>query len=110
LITNTLVELYSGTEAAMPRANKPSNGPATTPRSARPSTKGNGSGADHFNDQDAIAKRAYEIYLNRGGQHGADLDDWLEAERQLRPGPSAVTGPVTSKPRRRKVASEGSEL
>ena len=32
------------------------------------------------------AKRAYEIYQSRGGQHGGDFDDWLEAERQLRQG------------------------
>jgi len=33
---------------------------------------------------DMIAKRAYEIYQTRGGQHGADFDDWLEAERQIK--------------------------
>ena len=94
----------------MARSNKPSNGANDSPRPARRSTRGNGSGGEHFNDPDAIAKRAYEIYLNRGGQHGADLDDWLEAERELRPGPSDVTGPVASKPRKRKAASEGSGL
>jgi hypothetical protein len=31
-----------------------------------------------------IAIRAYELYLARGGAHGYDMDDWLEAERQLR--------------------------
>ena len=30
-----------------------------------------------------IARRAYEIYLQRGGEGGRDLDDWVEAERQL---------------------------
>lgn len=30
-----------------------------------------------------IRIRAYEIYLERGQQHGRDLDDWLEAERDL---------------------------
>lgn len=34
-------------------------------------------------DQD-IAHRAYEIFERRGGAHGADLDDWLQAEQQLR--------------------------
>lgn len=24
---------------------------------------------------------AYELYQKRGGEHGHDLDDWLEAER-----------------------------
>ena len=32
---------------------------------------------------DAIAARAYEIYLERGGGHGADEDDWFSAEREL---------------------------
>ena len=30
-----------------------------------------------------IATRAYEIYLARGGSHGADVEDWLQAEREL---------------------------
>jgi hypothetical protein len=30
-----------------------------------------------------IALRAYEIYLDRGQADGRDLDDWLEAKRQL---------------------------
>lgn len=30
-----------------------------------------------------IARRAYELYIERGGNHGRDLEDWLEAERQL---------------------------
>jgi DNA-binding SARP family transcriptional activator len=31
-----------------------------------------------------IQQRAYEIYLARGDQPGSDLDDWLQAERELR--------------------------
>jgi hypothetical protein len=30
-----------------------------------------------------IAMRAYEIYQQRGVNPGSELDDWLEAERQL---------------------------
>jgi len=30
-----------------------------------------------------IKRRAYEIYLGRGEQPGRDLDDWLQAEREL---------------------------
>jgi hypothetical protein len=30
-----------------------------------------------------IRCRAYEIYLERGQQPGAELDDWLQAEREL---------------------------
>ena len=32
-----------------------------------------------------IARRAYELFLARGSEHGRDLDDWLRAERELRP-------------------------
>jgi hypothetical protein len=30
-----------------------------------------------------IRLRAYEVYLERGQQPGRDLDDWLQAEREL---------------------------
>jgi hypothetical protein len=30
-----------------------------------------------------IARRAYELYLERGYVDGQDLDDWLAAEREL---------------------------
>jgi hypothetical protein len=33
---------------------------------------------------DEIAGEAYAIFLERGGAHGRDTDDWLEAERRLR--------------------------
>lgn len=32
---------------------------------------------------DRIARRAHEIYVARGGVHGKDLDDWLQAEREI---------------------------
>ena len=31
-----------------------------------------------------IARRAFEIYCQRGGQHGRDQEDWLQAESELR--------------------------
>jgi|HubBroStandDraft_1064217.scaffolds.fasta_scaffold1010598_1 hypothetical protein len=31
-----------------------------------------------------IARRAYELYLERGCAAGEDLDDWLRAEREVR--------------------------
>lgn len=30
-----------------------------------------------------IARRAHEIYEARGGAHGKDLQDWLQAEREV---------------------------
>jgi hypothetical protein len=35
-----------------------------------------------------VADLAYQLFLARGSCHGHDLDDWLEAERQLREGSS----------------------
>ena len=32
--------------------------------------------------REAIALRAYELHLARGGGDGRALDDWLEAERE----------------------------
>ena len=31
-----------------------------------------------------IAKRAYELYERRGRQGGRDVQDWLQAEREIR--------------------------
>lgn len=31
-----------------------------------------------------IERRAYDIYIQRGGGDGGDLDDWLAAEHELR--------------------------
>jgi outer membrane protein TolC len=33
--------------------------------------------------EDRITRRAYEIYEARGREDGRDLDDWLQAEREL---------------------------
>jgi hypothetical protein len=30
-----------------------------------------------------IRQRAFEIHIERGGIHGCDPDDWLQAEREL---------------------------
>jgi hypothetical protein len=90
----------------MPRTNKPTNGSSDSPKPVRPSRKKSNGAAEHFDGPDAVARRAYEIYETRGGNHGADLDDWLKAEQELKPGASDVTGPAPAKPRRRK-GSEG---
>ena len=58
----------------------------------RPSKKASGA-HESFSDPNAIARKAYELYQSRGGDHGADLDDWL----------GDVTGPATAKPRKRKA-------
>ena len=40
------------------------------------------SGVTHPQHQE-IALRAYEFFLQRGCEHGRDLEDWLQAEREL---------------------------
>ena len=34
-------------------------------------------------DPDAIARRAYELFLARGSEPGHEVDDWLQAEAEL---------------------------
>jgi hypothetical protein len=45
-------------------------------------------GADRLSaasvDNEAIANRAFELYCERGREDGHDVDDWLQAERELR--------------------------
>ncbi len=73
----------------MPRAPKSGDGATGPARPRRPSTKKqNGNGGPVPEDQ--VARRAYEIFESRGGYHGADLDDWLEAERELKHPPQAA--------------------
>lgn len=34
--------------------------------------------------EELIRQRAHEIFLERGSQPGQELEDWLQAERELR--------------------------
>jgi Protein of unknown function (DUF2934) len=36
--------------------------------------------------QEQIAERAYQLFLARGAQPGSAMDDWCQAERELRTG------------------------
>lgn len=58
-------------EAADTFAARPGEGPASRSMASEPS-------------EEDIRLRAYQRYLQRGGGHGMDFDDWLEAERELR--------------------------
>jgi hypothetical protein len=35
------------------------------------------------NPEDRIRARAYELYEERGKEHGHELDDWLRAEAEI---------------------------
>jgi hypothetical protein len=41
-------------------------------------------GIDEETVQEMIRKKAYELHEQRGGQHGRELEDWLEAERTVK--------------------------
>ena len=34
--------------------------------------------------EERIRQRAYDLYVSRGGEHGADIDDWMRAEEEVR--------------------------
>jgi Protein of unknown function (DUF2934) len=41
--------------------------------------------------EEIIRMRAYQLFEQRGGRHGSDLDDWLQAEAEVmgkKPSPS----------------------
>jgi len=34
--------------------------------------------------EERIRRRAYELYILQGNQSGSELDDWLQAEEEIR--------------------------
>jgi len=45
-----------------------------------------------------IQKRAYQIFLARGGGPGRELGDWLQAEREIREQSQPVADEASRKP------------
>lgn len=58
--------------------------PTTSAPPARDMAADAAAGAPSNPTYEQIAEAAYQRYLSRGGGHGRDFDDWLEAERELR--------------------------
>ena len=42
-----------------------------------------------------IARRAHELYVQRGGEHGKDVEDWVRAEKEMSDEP--VAGPAKTR-------------
>ena len=42
--------------------------------------------------EEKIRRRAYKLYLERGGEPGHDLEHWLQAERELTADQSKAAG------------------
>jgi hypothetical protein len=55
---------------------------AKTVESSSPTTQ-KPRGANNQPTREEIALRAYQIYLKRGATPGNELEDWMQAERQL---------------------------
>jgi hypothetical protein len=53
--------------------------------------------ADEEPDEEHIRLRAYYLWLQAGGHHGADLDHWLEAEKRADPPPADAHDADTGK-------------
>jgi hypothetical protein len=71
-------------DASAPIAAASDTPAAVTAVTAQPGFATIGEVADIHPSHDAIAERAYHIYLERGGQPGDPFEDWLTAERELR--------------------------
>ena len=64
----------------MPKSARRTDNVLTMPSVESPTAAAIGSGVTE-ND---IARRAFELYCDRGREDGHDLEDWLNAERELR--------------------------
>ena len=45
--------------------------------------------------EEEIARLAHDLYLQRGGDHGKDVEDWVRAEKELSDEP--VAGPAKTR-------------
>ena len=72
----------------MAKAGARPKGEPKAPRPARARAPKNGeNGGLHLQpapNEDDIRVRAYHLYLERGAADGADFDDWVAAERELK--------------------------
>lgn len=68
------------------RTRNPQVGGAQATASRRSDATGQAPPREASDEQirERVEARAYERYLARGAEDGHDLDDWLEAEREIR--------------------------
>jgi hypothetical protein len=70
-------------DAPESKSDASASGPGVTPTTANLPT--------HLHEQ--IEKRAYELARQRGFVPGQEMDDWLQAEREIEAGPARNTPP-----------------
>jgi hypothetical protein len=74
------------------RRSDPSDGKSgASPSGAGMKPKGEAAIAP--DSRSAIEKRAYELASNRGFEPGREIEDWLQAEREVEAGPPRSTPP-----------------
>jgi hypothetical protein len=61
-----------------------SGGPARRKRAPAKAASPAQTSASPDQAPDAVERRAYELFLDRGAEPGHELDDWLRAERELK--------------------------
>ena len=64
---------------------KPRGNGSTEPQATETSNgeeRAAGAGGNSALDEE-IRHRAYQLYVERGEEHGRDLDDWLQAKREV---------------------------
>lgn len=71
-------------KAAAPKAAAPKAAvKKAAPKKSVPAQKATPVSAEAEPSDEDIRVRAYHRYLERGGGHGMDFEDWLEAKREL---------------------------
>ena len=65
-------------------AETPETSQASSMRRKAPAPAENYDTDGQIDLREMIARRAYEIYEERGGSHGDDLNDWLRAEAEVK--------------------------
>jgi Protein of unknown function (DUF2934) len=83
--TKTSPSFSGGSSAAESWASSAANpdAPSTDPTPSRGTAPAPDPDPDRGGSRERIAARAYELYLQRGGAHGRETEDWLEAEREI---------------------------
>ena len=69
---------------ATAHASFPENGSEQTLKAAAAGNNGGSNATLTIIGDEAIRRRAYEIWEQRGCQHGRDADDWFRAESEIR--------------------------
>ncbi len=65
------------------RKTKATGAPAARKSGSEPAVASRDSREGRAVSREEIARRAYLLFLERGGEHGHDVADWLQAEAEL---------------------------